>query len=445
METSRFFLKFAVIVTVIGPLAMAAVAIADTCVQDVHNVLAAYNQTTKFRQNVDKAQLAVGRKITAKEEDALEVIFKEGNKDAYMASEVAKQTRDLTKAGFNESEIMKLRKNGVIGNSVVSHANGSPTGLGFFTGPLDDFSGATLKQVESGKKLYYVSSEDGRIFTSSSPFTFPNDKVMVVSTPRGGLTGTDAAVNFVAREAGEITYDTAQKSLVFRPKYGLHAGDAETREIISNVSAINPGVRTVYQASPAIPHSRVIQCLDILSAQQNGRNFVLDRVIAENAVLVAGVGAGEMLGAGRMKTSQGQLVIAGDVAGTTINTIAGASIAKQLVLKDANFATSMAVRTGMGLGMIEAQKYVHKAFMAPEQQQVAEDIAAFNRAHFFARMPINHVVDNFMIKTLPRLVFDSCQRNSRLTAAISPRAVRMYERGASAVLYYGARQAIVGQ
>ena len=428
----------------VAPLAWTVAALADNCAQDVHNVIAAFSQSRGFSQALDKTQMEIGRRLTQKEEGALEGILREGKRDAYTASEVAKQNRDLAKAGFKAHEVEAMRRAGILGNSTISFANGAPTGIGFHAGRFEELSGTTFSRLQKDEKLHYAIGEDGKIWVTKEPISFPNDKVMIVNTAVRTPGVEDAMVHFVVREAGELGLNQANKSVVFKPQYGLHAGEAETREILSNVSAISPGIRTTYQASPAIPHSRVIQCLDILSAQSNGKNFVLDRVIAENAVLVGAVGIGELAGAGRTRTTQGQLVLAGDVAGTTVNTVAGAYIAKNLVMRDAGLAQSLLVRTGMGLGMIEAQKYVHRGFVGEEQKQVAEDIANFNRAHFFARLPINHYFDNFIVKTLPKMVFDSCQRNSKLSVAISPRAVRLYERNASAVMYFGLRSAIVG-
>ncbi|MBK7891081.1 MAG: hypothetical protein IPJ84_09630 [Bdellovibrionales bacterium] len=95
--------------------------------------------------------------------------------------------------------------------------------------------------------------------------------------------------------------------------------------------------------------------------------------------------------------------------------------------------------------MIEVQKQIHGAVLEEEEQKIAEDIAAFNRAHFLARLPVNHYFDKFVVQKLPSMIFDACRRRPGLSVVLGPRAVRIYERYGSASIYFGLRNSIVGE
>ena len=190
--------------------------------------------------------------------------------------------------------------------------------------------------------------------------------------------------------------------------------------------------------SHVVPQARAVKCMDILSAQSNGKNFVLDRMIADNAVATGAILVGEASGAGRLNTEQGREVIAADLIGGNITGFLGGKIRRSLAVGQGSLMSSMVIRTGVGLEMIEVQKAVTGGVVQGDNsQKTAEDIAAFNRAHFIARLPVNHAVDQFMVKQLPIMLFNSCMKNPATSVFISPKAVRFYERLGSSVVYYG--------
>jgi hypothetical protein len=306
-----------------------------------------------------------------------------------------------------------------------------------------------LKDIKNNEKFSYLVGENGQVYVSKTKdLNLPKDKVVIASNSNEVITGTGKETA-VIREAGEILYDSDKKQFAFKPTYGFDTSGLQVKHLLESVQSKSPGFKFDYKPSAAIPHARTVKCLDVMSAQSSGKNFVLDRYVSDNIVLAAGVVGGEVAGAGRMDTHTGRMVVLADAIGGNISTGIGATIGKKLIVKDANLATSMAVRTGMGLSLIEMQKQIHKGIVptdpnAKSSSNAADDIATFNRAHFFARLPVNHYFDKFVVKTLPNVVFNACQKNPKLAVLISPSSVRLYERYASSTLYYAARGHFTG-
>ncbi len=415
----------------------------EPCIKSVEKILQpAVDSRRTLTDPLKNTESALNRKLNSKEQEALKQASSDSEAAlAYTSEQVVQQNKALKKAGFSENEITKLRNNGILGNSVISYANGSPVGVEVLAAPFKPLASKSLRELNEGKVLQYLVGEDGKIYVAKVLVNnLPSNKVLVATSK---VDNADTLT--VVREAGNLRYNSELKTYIFEPSYGFDTSKVEVKEIIDNISALNPGSSVKYAASSNIPASRVLNCLEIASAQSKGKNFVLDRLLTDNLITTTAIVGSEVYGAGRLNTEHGRQVVIADLLGGNINNLIGSQISKHLVLKNTNLLTSMITRTGMGLSMIELQKQVHKSAVQEESSKTAEEIANFNRAHFFARLPINHAVDNFMIHNLPGLVFDRCQKNPALSVLISPRSVRLYERVGSTVIYYGLRQAIVGQ
>lgn len=409
------------------------------------DIAALFNSSVKVEADiVAKAGTVLGRNLSATQAKALQNAAQITKSDVYTSSEVLAQDAMLKKAGLTKNEIAALRRKGVLGNSVLKLDKGAPTGFDVRQYEMHPLGSADVAKLSAGTKLNYLLGEDGSIYVTIEELNMPSDKLVIAAQASGkALHGGNSVL---VHEAGELRFDSVGRKFTFRPTYGFDSSEIETNELINNVTTNNPGLRVTYQANPKIPRSRAVQCLDILSAQSAGRNFLLDRLISDNLVMTSAIIGSEMAGAHRLDNEHGQRVVVADIIGNNIGSSFASVIGKNLVLKNSNFATSMAVRSGMGLGMIDIQKDVHKIVLNEQgQDHTAEDIAAFNRVHFFARLPLNHYIDQFFVKTLPNLIFDTCQTSPTKTLLISPRSMRIYERYSSSILYYGLRGAIIGQ
>jgi hypothetical protein len=75
----------------------------------------------------------------------------------------------------------------------------------------------------------------------------------------------------------------------------------------------------------------------------------------------------------------------------------------------------------------------------------ADKISRFDRGYFFARMPIAHVTDQYIMRELPQSLLEACKRGSRITVFVNPSSVRVVERFGSAIVYYTLRKKLVGE
>src|SRR5262249_41074522 len=131
--------------------------------------------------------------------------------------------------------------------------------------------------------------------------------------------------------------------------------------------------------------------------------------------------------------------------GNNFGTLVGGTMGRALVLQDVSPTAAIAVRGVTSMGLIQVQKGIHKQVMTPEHRASADAIANYNTAHFAIRLPINHGIDQAFVKWLPTALFDACKGGGALRVFVSSRMIRIYERGVSAIIYYGGRQVAVGQ
>lgn len=439
----EILVKLAIVATLGAPRAMALIDCSN-CLDAIYRVSPVKSPAEVLATKSRQAEEAIGRPISLKLKKGLEeALSVPANPELYTPAEVIKQNQILKKFGYSEEDIAALRRKHVLANSVIETAEGAPTGVEILKLSMQRMTSKDLDTVRKGKKLYYIVGQDETLYVSETLPKLPTDKIAVVvsKNSEAAASGTSTLI----RESGEVVFDEVRQTYAFRPKYGFDTSKAEMREVLDNVSAVSPGLRTAYEANSAVSHSQVIKCLDILSAQSKGKNFVLDRFITDNMVTTGAILVNEARGDGRLDTDEGRRVVAADIIGGNIATTFGSIVGKHLVLTNATLSMSMAMRTGLGMGMVEMQKGVHDAVLEGNtENSTAEDIAAFNRLHFMARLPINHYLDEFFIKTLPHMIFNSCQRSPTMSVLVSPRSIRLFERYASATIYYGLRNNIVG-
>ncbi len=413
---------------------------AQTCAEDLTRILSRDPIPDAVEVAVQGANVAIGKALTQEQSQALEKILRKTAGDNYVATDILEQNKILKKAGFYPEDVDLLRKKNILGNTVIKFTKGTPTGYKIQEVALRELDSGALKEIQAGKKYNYLTGENGEIHITKDAVDFPPDKLIIAQNKSAKTSSFEPPL--LVREAGELGYDAKTKNLVFKPTHTFENNEVASRAMLDKVKTLNPELKASMAASATsakTPASRVLKCLDIVSGQSNGKNFVLNRMIADNAVAVSAITTAEMMGAGRLNTEEGKSMLLGDLVGGNVNTVIGSVMGLKLVKSDLSFGQSLAVRAGMGITGVEVQKVFHEQLVKSEDSQAAEKIAAFNTLHFIARLPINQAFDKFMINKLPNMIFDACQRNPALAVAISPVSVRMYERYASTVIYYGLR------
>lgn len=421
-----------------------SLAQAQTCAQDITRILSKDPVPEAYEKALKGAESAIGKPLKKEQSEALEQVLRKTAGDNYMASDILAQTKILAKAGFYPEDIALLRKRNILGNTVIQLPKTAPTGFKIEKLALQELDSKKLKEIKNGSQKYnYIVAENGEIHVTTEKLDFPKDKLIIAGN-KTSVTG-QPDIPLLVREAGELSFDKKAKGVVFKPTHSFESNELASKALTDKVKDLDPAIKAqVLQPSKA-PASKVLKCLDIVSSQSNGKNFLLNRMIADNAVAVSAITTSEMMGAGRMNTEEGRKLLIGDLVGGNANTILGSVVGLKIVKKDLNWYQSLGARAGMGYSGVQVQKAFHQSMVSQESSEAVNAIANFNTAHFIARLPINHYFDKFVVNQLPNMIFNACQRNPALAVAISPVSIRMYERYASSVIYYGLREPLVGQ
>lgn len=375
--------------------------------------------------------------LSAKQKNGLDKVL-ESKKETYTLEEIAAQKKDLKQANFSTKQIAKLQDEDIIPRTVLSIKPGTPTSVAVKEIEAAAFDARTIASLKKGDEVHYVLDGKGQMLSLNKSESFSPESLWYMKNK-----GSDQA-NMV-KEAGTISFDQAKKQYVFKPSYSADLAQSERQEMMDQAQKLLNTKQVKLLDDVRMTGSKTIDCLDVLSSQSKGKNFIVDRMISDNAVLTTAILTSEIAGAKRLATQDGRDVVAADYVGTNLSVLINGTLGKHLVLNNAGMLTSLGTRTLTAMGMIEMQRNVYNTMLKTNAEERASDIASFDRAHFVGRLFINHYFDQFLVKKLPELVFNACQRDSKARVFISPRAVRIYERYSSAMIYYGLRSAVVGE
>jgi len=387
-------------------------------------------------RSLASAEKALGGLSDSKKK-VLENILR-SKKETYTLDEIKDQNNALKKAGFSANDIAKLQRENIIPRSAVIMRSSAPTSVAVKEVDTEAFNAKTIASLQKGDEVSYVIDNDGQMLSLKKGESFDPKTLWYMKK-----TGSDQAG--MVKEAGTLRYDKAKRQYVFKSSYSVDLAQSERQEMLDQAKDILKTNQVKLLDDVRFTGSKTIDCLDVLSAQNKGKNFVLDRMISDNAVLTTAILTSEAAGAQRLATEDGRDVVMADYVGTNLNVLINGTIGKHLVVNNAGLLTSLGTRTMTGMGMIELQRNVYNTMLENNAEERASEIASFDRAHFVGRLFVNHYFDKFLVNKLPELVFNACQRDSKSRIFFSPRAVRIYERYASAMLYYGLRDAVVGE
>lgn len=407
----------------------------------------------KESENCNKAYSAIGnsdlslflhaervlqRELTKKEREALAAAKKIAKDFEYTPAEVTAQNRLLKKAGYSKEEMDLLRQGSVLRNKqLADEASTLPLRAEVVELNLTKVDRKTLAVISEGKPVNYVVDSNGEIYLVPSSANLSEGTLWLVRN-------SDSPDELhMIREAGTLQHQ-GKSGYLFRPAFSLDSTSKEVEEQLAKFEGSADGAKAIRrQALASEEQQKVLSCMDLLTNRNSMKSAVFDRMLADNLVLTSAIATSELAGANRFGTSDGRQVVLADIIGANVNSILGGMLGKHLVSRNAGFVTSMATRTAMAMGMIEVQKQIYQQVLENKAEERSETIANFDRLYFFARLPVAHYTDKFIMKQLPELLFDACKRDSKITLVITPRSVRIVERFASTFLYYGVRSAII--
>ncbi|MBL7715043.1 MAG: hypothetical protein JNL01_06205 [Bdellovibrionales bacterium] len=296
--------------------------------------------------------------------------------------------------------------------------------------PTQKLDKAALQKTKTGNEVRYFIDQDGGIHTFAHDSQFNPEGLFAIRS--------EGKIHQV-QEVGRLRYNSQQK------KYVMEADESYLKPV-ERKAAAKQSKDLVPDNAASAAKQKMLSCLDILNKQNAGKNFVLDRLKAENLVTTSAIVSTELLGAGRLQSREGLEVVAADLIGGNLSSIAMAGVGKYLVVNNRGLGTAIGTRAVTSLGLIELQRNVYNAVLTdedPKNNSRSQDLSTFNQVHFALRLPINHWLDEALVKKLPQYLFESCQKGAKLSVFWSPTSVRIYERYASAVIYYGARSAVL--
>jgi hypothetical protein len=186
--------------------------------------------------------------------------------------------------------------------------------------------------------------------------------------------------------------------------------------------------------------------LSSLQARQSGKGFVMNNMLADNFILTGAVISSEALGAGRLKNKDGQEVVFTDYVASNVSSTLNSFLRKNLILKNANFASYATSRLSINFALIEMQREIFRANLTDNGDKRATAIRDFNVGWALARLPTNYYFDRYFMNTLPLQLYSTCSQGSKsLQIILHPRMVALYEKTFFSILYFQSRQLIVNE
>jgi len=399
-------------------------------------------------QQLKKARDVVKRNLSHYEQRAyLEAAL--WQKEEFLAPEViAKQDGDLLTGGFNKQEIQNMREAGLLGGEPIRWVEPVPTEIRVAEAHFVEIDPSVIEAAKNGAKFRYVvdGADEVRLIREWPQFT--EDALWFLKDVSDG----EANKSTLVKESGEFTYDPETKGFRLKPDYSIELTEAEAKASLDHVSE-KTSIQFERQGKKKNSKKKLLDCLAILAANQAGKSFLFDRIIAENVVMGSVILVQDALGAGRLSTKTGRDRVVADFAVNNASTMISSPIYSKLLINDQGLALQLGTRAAVGMGLIEGQRQMYK-FILPgnakkdkekdkEKNDYVDRLTRFNQIHFLAKIPINHYLDKQILQTLPMKLVGACQRGAKLKVLVSPRAIRIYERFGSTMIYYGLKNAIV--
>lgn len=419
----------------LSPLRLAAAADGDGCIHAPLGVLldAVKDRPVKSQIALD-AEFHLGRALTEEQARVLEAVRPGQN--------LAEIKNSLRARGIEGAELGVLEREGFLLGRRPIWADIAPTQLHIHDLGITALGKEQILRLRSGETLQYAQDLQGNIHILDDIITTRENGFFAIRA-RGEPPGE----TLVLRELGELKMNAKTGVLDFQPKYALDVSDQEVQEFHRVLEEAHPELKISRTEIPGRAKARILDCAAVMARQQAGPRVIFDRVLADNLVTGAVLTTGELLGKSRLQTEHGRDVVAADFVGGNINGVISGAIFYMAYQRPIGARSLMALRLGVGeLGNL-TQWGVHNLMVesTDQRQNPSGKLALFNHMHFLARIPLNHYIDQGVMRKLPLYLYESCLRDPKARIFVSPRMVRIYERFGSTLIYYGLRDTFVNE
>ncbi|OFZ19516.1 MAG: hypothetical protein A2X94_00905 [Bdellovibrionales bacterium GWB1_55_8] len=390
--------------------------------------------------NAQHLESLLGRKVSKQQKAKLEKVIQDFRENEEITSALGtRENRLLREAGYSPSEIDTLREAQVFQSGIIDTQKILPAQIYTVDAPLHQLTPKHIRSLQTGKPLTYVVDSNGKLFVSQNSLLPPEDSVLVVRDIASKTTNEAHLIH----ETGALRYNPEAKRFEFEPHHGWDLSKEELSTFSENVRKQAPELEFTRTKSAKVQESRHFDCLKIIENRQSGGSFVMDNLVAGNLITAGAIVWGEMNGEDRLSTPTGRKTIAADFIGGTITAGIGSVIGRSLILKDTGFVSELASRAVTGIGLVQVQDLAYKGALGDEKKDLSDDLTSFNRAHFAVRLPVNLLIDKTLMKKMPVTLYNACLKGGAVGFFLSPRGIRIYERIASAKIYYMLRSRFV--
>lgn len=305
---------------------------------------------------------------------------------------------------------------------------------------LQSLGSNLVKSAQSGETITYFVDTLDQVHFAKGNHIF--DEVGDFYT----IKKTGGNEPFVIKESGYFKFNPEKKEFLFESKRGWDLAPDEADAYLATLAKSDPELKISRVANPAAEKAKVIKCLDAMSAQNKGKNFIMDSIVSSNVVTLAGVVTNELAGNHLLSTDEGRRLVASDLIANNISSLITGPIVKRAVLGNVSVIRDFATRTTVDyLTNVGIKKpiYNHMRKKKPEDENkksLGDRLVPYDTGFGVVRFFPKRALDRALVYQLPRMMVDSCLKGSPLSVIASPRMIRIADRYTWGLIYLGGRK-----
>lgn len=303
-------------------------------------------------------------------------------------------------------------------------------------------------EMDKGKIFGFVLDQDDKLRYLDKPLELKKTRLWV-----GKEIDDPFKKDFLIKAHGSFYYDEATKKYTLKTNSLIDLSADEAKKIKAEAEKLL-GAKGAVADVDALTPAQHLKCADILAGSKTGKGFLLNSYTSNNAVFFSTIFASSLFGEGIASTPQGRDIATADWLAMNIGIGVGGSISKYMIVKNFSTVKRFPVSLATGFTLMQMNNQLYKVFdngdvepveggenatVDASSDEYMKKLARFNMGWFFLKsVPVGMITDTFIAKKLPRYLTNRCLAGKAISVFVSPKMVRIYERYASSILYYGA-------
>jgi hypothetical protein len=304
-------------------------------------------------------------------------------------------------------------------------------------------------RAQKGQAVHYGVLDNG-VFVFIDPADWPKLSQLnprsIVMSPKG---------NHFFIEAGELVFAAKEKKFHFKKVTELFPTTREEQEI--QIQQLKSDLRESFNESPQLNaglkpkenpfewiqmserahKGQVVSCGDIYSAQTRGDNFLLTRLLVDNAVLG---GIIFLRDPSRLEDSSNYDLLGYQFAATNLSSTWNSLVTKYLFREQWSYKSRLAARLISGLASNRVQMILGSYMLGSHEENGSpndrsEQIELANSIWTLPALIKGDLMDKVTLKYAPNWAHNLCLKNSRLSFFVGPGFLRIADRISTQFLY----------